>query len=115
MLNPYCPGRNILRQKPALVVPPPPPLVHPSLDDPRADIVLRSSDKALFKLRRVHLIAASSIFDDMLSSPGLGTVGEKIDGLAVVDLSETSRELSAFLSILLPRKDGEKRLLLQTM
>jgi hypothetical protein len=44
-----------------------------TFNDPEADIVLVSSNRTAFKIRRVHLISASDVFDDMLSSPKLGT------------------------------------------
>lgn len=72
------------------------------LNDPRADIILRSSDKTIFKVRRIHLQSGSRFFDDMLSSPELGTIGEKVDGLAVVDMAESGGDLKVFLSVLLP-------------
>jgi hypothetical protein len=46
----------------------------------------------------------------MLSSPDIGTIGEKVNGLAVVDFTESGRELKVFLSVLIPSEGQEKQI-----
>jgi hypothetical protein len=87
-------------------------LPYPPLHDPQADIVLRSSDKAVFKLRKIHLMAASTFFDHLFSYPEIGTVGHEVDGLAVVDMSESREDLRLLLSVLLASEDHGKLLTL---
>lgn len=76
-----------------------------------AEIILRTSDKVEYRVRRLYLRAGSVVFDDMLSNDGIGTIGEEsVDGLKIVDVSETDAELKLLLSVLLPGKNRQDNL-----
>jgi hypothetical protein len=66
--------------------------------DPKADIILKSSDGTSFPVRRLYLQAASEVFEEMLSS-GSDDKAEKDKGtgLPVVTLQDSAKELDVFL------------------
>lgn len=69
--------------------------------DPKADVVLVSSDGVKFPIRRVCLQAASEVFDDMFDTAS-AQAGEK-DGqtdLPVVKLDDTAEELDLILRLI---------------
>ncbi|KDQ60473.1 hypothetical protein JAAARDRAFT_191850 [Jaapia argillacea MUCL 33604] len=69
-------------------------------NDPRADIILRSSDKIDFATFKTILSLSSPIFDDMFRLPqpssDSGSQAEK-DGVAVVEMTENGKELEMLL------------------
>lgn len=73
------------------------------LNNPNADIILRTADKLVYKTRNVHLQSSSTVFDDMLSSPDIGTVGVRIGNFPIIDLPELSTTLRPFLRFILPK------------
>ncbi|KAH9975843.1 hypothetical protein BGW80DRAFT_1294842 [Lactifluus volemus] len=72
-------------------------------DDPRADIVLRSSDGVYFRVFKIILSLASPIFTDMFSIP-LPASEELHAGCPVVALSEDSKSVDFVLRHLYPVK-----------
>ncbi|KAI0820765.1 hypothetical protein BC628DRAFT_1395248 [Trametes gibbosa] len=69
-----------------------------------ADLIVRSSDKVDFRVHRLILSLASSLFSSMLSLPQPpGTVPEK----PVVDVLEDGTVMDAFLRVLYPIPDPE--------
>lgn len=64
----------------------------PDFDDPLADIVLISSDRVAFRVRRVFLEAASSFFEDMFKLPV-----EANGGLQEVEMAETAEVVALLL------------------
>jgi hypothetical protein len=100
----------LFRKKSALSIPNKSSHFLSPLNSAKVDIILRSSDGVIFRVRRLHLQSGSTVFDDMLSSPDIGTIGEKVNGLAVVDFTESGRELKVFLSVLIPSEGQEKQI-----
>ena len=84
--------------KPDFVDLPPSPLC---LDMPDASIILRSSDKANFRVHKSVLVMSSPFFKDLLSLPQPPDA-EFVDGLPVVALPEDSGLLNALISLLYP-------------
>src|SRR6266404_7424714 len=78
-----------------------PPSVPLSLDTPEANIVLRSSDQVTFRVHKSLLVMSSPLFKDLLSIPQ-PVYGDHIDGLAVVQLSESAGLLTCLISLLYP-------------
>jgi hypothetical protein len=68
-------------------------------DDPKADVILRSSDNVDFRTFRVLLSLASPVFEAMFDLPQPG----QNDGLPVVSISEHSRTIETLLKLLHPR------------
>jgi hypothetical protein len=68
-------------------------------NDPKADVILRSSDNVDFRTFRVLLSLASPVFETMFGLPQPG----KNDGLPVVSISEHSRTIETLLKLLDPR------------
>lgn len=69
------------------------------VDDPDADVYLRSSDNILFAFPKFYLQASSQVFEDCLKcplplQPGEGAIR---DGLPVIQLEESSNELELLL------------------
>ena len=71
------------------------------LEVPDANLIIRSSDHALFRVHKSVLAMASPIFKDLLSLPQPPD-SESVDGLPVVELSEDSELLNSLISILYP-------------
>jgi hypothetical protein len=69
-----------------------------------ADIIIRSSDGIHFRMIKVLLSLASTIFKDMLALPrsDIESIDETRDGLAIVDLTETSETIKGLLSFCYP-------------
>lgn len=66
--------------------------------DPKADIILESSDGVPFPIRRVHLQSSCEVFDGMLSAAtGHDDEKDKKTGLTVVKLEDKASELDIFL------------------
>jgi hypothetical protein len=70
-------------------------------DVPDANLILRSSDSADFRVHKPILAMASPFFKDLLSLPQPSD-SESVDGLPVVQLSEDSELLDSLVSILYP-------------
>lgn len=75
-------------------------------DDPKADVILRSSDNVDFRCYKVLLSLASTFFDGMFSLPqpnGPGMVGDAMkDGLHVVPVEEPAAALEPTLRLCHP-------------
>lgn len=66
--------------------------------DPKADLILKSSDGTTFPVRRVFLQTSSEVFEDMFASfSDVGSEKENSTGLPVVKLEETGADLDVFL------------------
>ena len=84
---------------PASPTPIPPENLAPApFDDARADLILQSSDKVHFRVFKIILSLASSIFDDMFSIPS-PPIHDKVQ---VVPLSEHSTALDVALRHIYP-------------
>jgi hypothetical protein len=71
------------------------------LDVPDADLIIRSSDHANFRVHKPILAMASPVFKDLLSLPQPSD-SESIDGLPMVQLSEDAELLNILVSMLYP-------------
>lgn len=79
-------------------------------DDVDADVIVRSGDGALFRMYKVILSKASSIFKDtfgMPQSPAIVDGRDHIDGLPVVDVTEDERTLQILFRTSYPVKRPE--------
>jgi hypothetical protein len=70
-------------------------------DVPDADLIIRSSDFADFRVHKPVLSMASPFFKDLLSLPQPPD-SETVDGLYVVQLPEGSELLNSLVSMLYP-------------
>ena len=70
-------------------------------DVPDANFIIRSSDNVNFRVHKSLLALASPIFKDLLSLPQPSD-REIVDGLPVVQLSESSELLNSLVSMLYP-------------
>jgi hypothetical protein len=70
-------------------------------DIPDANLIVRSSDLVDFRVHKPVLAMASPFFNDLLSLPQPSD-SEIVDGLPVVQLSESSELLNSLISILYP-------------
>jgi hypothetical protein len=77
------------------------PSVPLCLDLPEASIIVRSSDKANFRVYKSVLALSSPFFKDLLSLPQPSD-GELVDGLPVVALPEDAELLNSLMSLLYP-------------
>ena len=68
---------------------------------PDANIILRSSDQAKFRVHKSLLAMSSPFFDDLFSLPEPSD-DELIDGLPVIQLSEDGDVLNTLVSLLYP-------------
>lgn len=70
--------------------------------DPKADVVLKSSDDTSFPIRRVHLQSSCEAFDDMFSAGTGEADAEKDDktGLPIIRLDDSATGLDLFLRYL---------------
>jgi len=71
------------------------------LNLPDADIILRSSDQATFRVHKSLLAVSSPFFEDLLSLPQ-PPEDQLVDGLPVVQLSEDAGLLNSLVSLLYP-------------
>ena len=71
------------------------------LDLPDANIIVRSSDKAYFRVDKSVLAMSSPFFKDLLSLPQPPDA-ENVDGLPVVTLPEDAGLLNSLISLLYP-------------
>jgi hypothetical protein len=71
------------------------------LDLPDANIIIRSSDQANYRVHKSVLAVSSPFFKDLLSLPQPPDV-ELVDGLPVVALPEDSGLLNSLISLLYP-------------
>ena len=85
------------------------PAVVSPFDDEDADAIVVSSDKRQFRIYKVILSKASSVFRDMWSIPQAGQTAqsadnplEMIDGLPVVHCSEDGRTLELLFTLCYP-------------
>jgi hypothetical protein len=78
-----------------------PPSVPLCLDIPDANIILRSSDQANFHVHKSVLVISSPLFKDIFSLPQPPS-NELVDGLPVIQLSESSGLLNCLISLLYP-------------
>lgn len=77
----------------------------PTFNDPEADVILRTADGWLFATKRMYLMVASSVFEDMFKLPqlyqpsgGVTKAGQAAPGvLPVVEMAETRAHLEPFL------------------
>ena len=74
-----------------------PTLATTPFDDPRADLVLRSSDGVNFRVFKIVLSLASSVFADMFTLPSLPASQSSSDGPPVVQLPEDAETLDMAL------------------
>ncbi|GBE89526.1 predicted protein [Sparassis crispa] len=90
----------------------------PPFDKPTADIILRSSDRVDFRVKKAILAETSSFFESMftLPQPSLsvgevtrieadGSEADYKDGLAVVHITEDSRTIDCLLRICYPLRN----------
>jgi hypothetical protein len=70
-------------------------------DVPDANFIIRSSDNINFRVHKPILAMASPFFKDLLSLPQPAD-SEIVDGLPVVQLSESSELLNSLVSMLYP-------------
>ena len=80
--------------------PPPEKLADAPFDNPRADLVLRSSDEVHFRVLKGILSVASTVFTDMFSIPS--PPSEHQDEIQVVPVSEDSTALDVALRHIYP-------------
>jgi len=78
-----------------------PPSVPLCLDVPDADIIVRSSDQANFRVHKSVLAMSSPFFKDLLSLPQPPNA-DIVDGLPVVALPEDAGLLNSLISLLYP-------------
>ena len=71
------------------------------LDLPDANIIIRTSDHANFRVHKSVLAVSSPFFKDLLSLPQPSD-GEHVDGLPVVALPEDAGLLNSLISLLYP-------------
>jgi hypothetical protein len=74
-------------------------------NDEDADVVIRAGDKALFRVHKVVLKKASLVFRDMFNipqSPSIIDDREEIDGLPLVDVTESEHTLELLLTLCYP-------------
>ncbi|KII85941.1 hypothetical protein PLICRDRAFT_44370 [Plicaturopsis crispa FD-325 SS-3] len=74
-------------------------------DNPKADVILRSSDNVDFRAFKIMLSVTSSVFEGMfaLPTPPQGSTGDTLkDGLPVIPLSEDSELVKKLLLYSLP-------------
>lgn len=67
----------------------------PTLNDPEADVILRSSDSVDFRVRKAILSEVSTFFKDMFTLPHANTC--MLEGLDVVPMAEDQEGLYLFL------------------
>lgn len=74
------------------------------LDNPNADIILRSCDHVEFRAIKLFLSFSSSFFYDMFKlPPSMGGVGDEMkDGLCIVKMEENSKTIEALLLLCYP-------------
>ncbi|KAH9009130.1 hypothetical protein EDB85DRAFT_1477714 [Lactarius pseudohatsudake] len=80
---------------------PDPPSVPSCLDIPDPNIIVRSSDKVNFRVRKSVLAMSSPFFNDLLSLPQPPD-DELVDGLPVIQLPEDADLLNSLISLLYP-------------
>jgi hypothetical protein len=73
----------------------------PCLNVPEANIILRSSDQANFRVHKSVLAMSSPFFENLLSLPQPSD-SEIVDGLPVVQLFEDAELLNSLVSLLYP-------------
>ena len=93
---------------------PPPPAekkAEAPFDNPRADLILRSSDEVHFRVMKGILSIASPVFDDMFNIPSPPSEKQR-DEIQVVPLSEDSTALDVALRHIYPVRtpNGDKLL-----
>lgn len=74
-------------------------------DHPKADIILRSSDRVDFRVFKLFLALASPLFETMFELPqpaAVGTSNDTKDGLPVISMQENSKILDTFLRFCYP-------------
>lgn len=74
-------------------------------DHPKADIILRSSDRVDFRVFKLFLALASPLFETMFELPqpaAVGTSDDTKDGLPVISMQEDSKILDTFLRFCYP-------------
>src|ERR1700761_600545 len=77
------------------------PSVPLCLELPDANVIVRSSDQAYFRVNKSVLATSSPFFKDLLSLPQPPN-GETVDGLPVVAFSENASVLNCLISLLYP-------------
>ncbi len=78
-----------------------PPSLPFCLDTPDANIIVRSSDQASFRVHKSLLAMSSPFFKDLLSLPQPPD-DELVDGLPVIQLPEDAGLLNSLISLLYP-------------
>lgn len=71
-------------------------------DNPDADVILRSSDKADFRFFKLLLSLASPVFKDLFALPQVPDGNDTKDGLPIVQLTEGGRTLRMLLTMCYP-------------
>ena len=95
---------------PSSVPPPPEKLADAPFDNPRADLVLRSSDEVHFRVLKGILSIASTVFADMFGIPP--PPSDRQDEIQVVPVSEDSTALDVVLRHLYPVRTPKGDILL---
>lgn len=78
----------------------------PPFDNSTADFVLRSADRVNFRVHKIVLSLASSVFESMFSLPdSKHPEQELLGGIPVIDLVESSAVIDSFLRLCYPTPD----------
>ncbi|KDQ20467.1 hypothetical protein BOTBODRAFT_124077 [Botryobasidium botryosum FD-172 SS1] len=78
------------------------PKISKRFSSPKADIILRSSDDVEFRVHRLFLAEASTVFRDMLEIPQAQTQSAGELSLPIVDVTESEEVLDALLRWIYP-------------
>ncbi|KAG2137599.1 uncharacterized protein EDB93DRAFT_1253606 [Suillus bovinus] len=94
---------QILPQQPSTIILPCTCASSP-FDHPKADIILRSSDRVNFRVFKLFLALASPLFETMfeLPQPAVETNDNTKDGLPVISMQENRKTLDTFLRFCYP-------------
>lgn len=77
---------------------------NPLFNDPKVEVILRSSDNVDFRTFKVLLSLASPAFEDMSNLPQSPDInGGDNNGMSVVPISEPSRIVEMWLKMLHPK------------
>lgn len=78
----------------------------PPFDNSTADFVLRSADRVNFRVHKIVLSLASSVFESMFTLPdSKHPEQELLGGIPVIDLVESSAVIDSFLRLCYPTPD----------
>lgn len=83
-----------------VLAPAPPAItVSTTFNDPRADVVIQTSDGVQFKLRRHVLTTGSGFFNGLFDIPG-DAAGSNVEEIPVIEVAEVSADWTLFLPFL---------------